>query len=109
MHLGGSMKVNNNSSQLAGIENAKSNALNKTDKEGKSNPLGEAKDLGSSAKVNVSEKAHEFQKAKDIASGTEVNDEKVERLQKLIDAGQYKVDAKAVADRLVDEHLKINN
>lgn len=61
-----------------------------------------------SANVNVSERAQMMQKAKDLASQPMTVDEaKVARLQKLIDEGKYKVDADAIADRLVDEHLSI--
>lgn len=58
--------------------------------------------------VNVSERAQMMQKAKDIASGPMTVDEaKVARLQKMIDEGSYKVDAKSIADKLVDDHLLI--
>lgn len=56
--------------------------------------------------VNVSERAQMFQKAKEIAGRPDSVDEaRVARLQKMIDEGKYKVDADAIADRLVDEHL----
>lgn len=49
-----------------------------------------------------------MQKAKEIATRPDTVDEaKVARLQKLIDEGNYKVDADAIADRLVDEHMTI--
>ena len=61
-----------------------------------------------SAQVDVSERAQMMQKAKDLASRPDTVDEaKVARLQKLIDDGKYKIDADAIADRLVDEHLTI--
>ncbi|MGE0527352.1 MAG: flagellar biosynthesis anti-sigma factor FlgM [Bdellovibrionales bacterium] len=63
--------------------------------------------LKDSAAVNVSERAQMMQKAKDIASATTVDEAKVARLQKMIDEGRYSVDAKDIADRLVDEHLVI--
>ncbi len=62
-------------------------------------------DIKSSANVNLSDRAQMMQKAKDLASGDSIDEAKVARLQKLIDAGQYKTDASAIADRLVDEHL----
>ena len=37
----------------------------------------------------------------------EVNADRVAHFQKLIDEGKYKVDAKAVADRMVDEQLML--
>ncbi len=69
--------------------------------------LGSAK-AGDTAKVSVSERAQAMQKAKEIAGQETVDEAKIARLQKLIDSGEYKVDAKAVADRLVDEHVKMN-
>lgn len=77
-----------------------------------------SKNLGSNSKaqevrqakaenVNVSERAQMMQKAKELASGTDIDEAKVARLQKMIDEGKYKTDAKAIADKLVDEHLTI--
>ena len=58
--------------------------------------------------VNVSERAQMMAKAKELASQPMTVDEaKVARLQKLIDDGQYKMDADAIADRLVEEHMTI--
>ena len=60
------------------------------------------------AKVDVSDRAQEASRIKEIAmaSTPDVDMAKVEKFRKLIDAGQYKVDAQAVADRMVDEQLK---
>ena len=60
-----------------------------------------------SSKVEMSPQAQAFQKAKAIASKDSIDEAKVARLQKLIDEGKYKVDAAAVADRLVDDHLQV--
>ncbi len=55
-------------------------------------------------KVDLSPRAQDMKKAKEIAMATpDVDEEKVARLQKLIDAGQYSVDAKDVAEKMVDE------
>lgn len=60
-------------------------------------------DLGAS-KVDVSERAQQMKKAKEIALATpDINEEKVARLQKLIDSGKYNVSAKDIADKMVDE------
>lgn len=60
----------------------------------------------SSAKVDFSTRAKEIKKAKDIATSTpDIDEAKVAKYQSMIDKGEYKVDAKAVADRMVDEHL----
>jgi negative regulator of flagellin synthesis FlgM len=55
-------------------------------------------------KVNLSSRAQDIKRAKEIAMATpEINEEKVARLQKLIDEGKYKVDAKEIASKMVDE------
>ena len=102
------MKVSNNKIGSAG-----------TLATGKAGEAAAKKDIGSkslldkssvkdSANVNLSERAQMMAKAKEIATRPDTVDEaKVARLQKLIDEGKYKVDADAIADRLVDEHLSI--
>lgn len=61
---------------------------------------------GSSAKVDVSSRAQDLKKAKELATPSkDIDEAKVARLQKMIDEGKYKVDAEAVADRLVNAHL----
>src|SRR5688572_23692169 len=58
-------------------------------------------------KVELSPRAQEAKRIKDLAmAAPDVNMEKVDRLRKLIDEGKYKVDAQAVASRMVDEHLE---
>lgn len=57
------------------------------------------------AEVNVSPRAKNIQKATEIAKQDNVDEAKIARLQQLIDKGEYKVDAEAVADRLLNEHL----
>lgn len=56
-------------------------------------------------RLDVSDHAQRMSRAKEIASDQSVDEAKVERLQKLIDEGKYNVDAGAIADRLVDEHV----
>ena len=64
----------------------------------------------SSSNVNVSERAQMMAKVKELASAPPTVDEaRVAKLQKMIDEGRYKVDADAVADRLVDEHLSFED
>ncbi len=60
-----------------------------------------------SSSVDVSPRAMEAKKMKDIAMATpDVDEAKVAKFRQMIDAGTYRVDAKAVADRMVDEQLK---
>ena len=58
------------------------------------------------AQVSLSDRAMDAKRIKDIAMAVpDVDQAKVEKFRKLIDEGKYKVDAKAVAERMVDEHL----
>ena len=100
------MKINAHSNIANGLQEAENKKLDKTSF--KSNEADQSKaavDLKSSSKVELSERAQMMSKAKAIASDQSIDEAKVARLQKMIDAGEYKVDAEAVADRLVDEHL----
>ncbi|MCB0365932.1 MAG: flagellar biosynthesis anti-sigma factor FlgM [Bdellovibrionaceae bacterium] len=98
------MKVTNNSAgtNVQNINSAKQKAVDGTDAKGGS---GVDKAEPGSVKLNLSDRAQAFQKAKEIASKVDVDEAKVARLQKLIDEGKYSVDASAIADRLVDDHL----
>jgi negative regulator of flagellin synthesis FlgM len=64
--------------------------------------------VGNSTKVDLSPRAQEMKRVKEMATPGGVDDAKVARLQALIDSGQYKVDARAVADKLIDEQMKMN-
>lgn len=83
----------------------------KTDKAkaGNANPKNAAAlqdgDFGAS-KVDLSPRAQDMKKIKEAAlAAPDVNEEKVARLQKLIDDGKYNVSAKDIADKMVDEEL----
>lgn len=61
---------------------------------------------GSASKVAVSSRAQEAKKIKELAlAAPDVDQAKVEKFRKLIEDGKYKVDAKAVADKMVDDEL----
>ena len=63
----------------------------------------------SSARAEISAKSREFAQAKAIADKTpDVREEKIAELKRRIAAGQYKVDADAVADRMVDDHIRMS-
>ncbi len=67
-----------------------------------------AGNVSTSAQVEVSQDARHIQKAMELAKVDDsVDTDKVARLQKLVDAGAYRVDAESIADRLIDEHLKM--
>ncbi len=68
--------------------------------------LGKTTKGNESAKVNVSDRARDIKKAKELATAApDVDEAKVARLQKMIDDGKYKVEAKDIADKMVDEEL----
>jgi negative regulator of flagellin synthesis FlgM len=61
----------------------------------------------SGAAPEISARARDMSKAKELAmSAPDVREEKIAELKKRIAAGTYNVDSHAVADRMVDEHLK---
>ena len=62
---------------------------------------------GESARAEISGRAREFAAAKEAASGApDVREERIAELKRRIASGSYKVDADAIADRMVDEHLR---
>lgn len=61
-----------------------------------------------SAKAEISSRAKEMAQAKQVAMDTpDVRDSKIAELREKIASGKYKVDSKAVADKLVDDHLSL--
>jgi negative regulator of flagellin synthesis FlgM len=61
------------------------------------------------ASAEISEKGKEFAKAKAVANeAPDVREDKIAALKARIAEGKYKVDADAIADRMVDEHLKMH-
>ena len=86
-------------SQVKGLEKSLEGA-------GKNSSIDRPDGLSGSSRVAVSSKAQAMAKAKEIASNQDVDEARIAKLQSMIDAGKYKVDAKAVADSMVDEHLK---
>ncbi len=73
----------------------------------KSKELGDIAVPNDVAKVDISKKAQMANKIRELATPdmNSVNEDRVAHFQKLIDEGNYKTDAKAIADKLVDEHL----
>ena len=61
-----------------------------------------------STRIDLSPKAQEAKRIKELAKAApDVDMEKVEKFRQLIDEGKYKVDAKAIADRMIDQELEI--
>lgn len=77
---------------------------NQNDKSAAFDKLG-ALDTGAS-KVDLSPRAQEMKKVKDLAmAAPDIDEAKVAKYQKMIDEGTYKVSAKDIADKMVDEEL----
>lgn len=67
--------------------------------------------IGSSigaAKAEISTKGKDFAKAREVAAkAPDVREDRVSDLKERIASGKYKVSADAIADRMVDEHLRM--
>ena len=102
------MKVSNKSaSQLASSIQKKETTFKKsTDGAAKSGVAGLSA-APSPEVVSLSNKAQQIRKATEIAKNDTVDEKKIAKFQNLIDAGKYTMDSAKIADRLVDEHLKM--
>jgi len=84
----------------------KTGAANKNSSASKSSGVQESSENSQAAKVELSGRAQDIKKIKELANNSpDVDMNKVEKFKKLIAEGKYKVDSKAVADRMVEEHL----
>ena len=100
------MKIDNkNSPASAQINSTRGREVSADLKAKSKNSPAAAELLGESSKVNMSDRAQMMAKAKAIAKADNTDEAKIARIQKMIDAGTYKVDASAIADKLVDEQL----
>lgn len=102
------MRIDNSTSgSIQGSDIASAKKAEKTEKS--SAPKRSLKSEGAaagSAKTEISSKAKEMSKAREVAAAApDTREEKIAELKKRITEGRYQVDAKAVADRMVDEHL----
>ncbi len=62
----------------------------------------------SSAKADISSRAKDMAKAKQVAQDTpDVREAKIAELKEKIANKSYRVDANAIADKLVDDHIKL--
>lgn len=98
------MKVNSTGSQAVAETKAKEAPR-------KSGPVPPAKSHSvsesGSAKTEISSRAREFSKAKAVAhAAPEVREERVAELRKRLAEGSYDVSPEAIADKLVDEHMR---
>jgi len=61
------------------------------------------------AKAEISSKSKEFAQARaSAASAPDVREDRVAELKQRIAEGSYKIDGESIADRLVDDHLRMS-
>lgn len=109
------MRVNQGSNSAAGIssadvKSANSQKTDKTKKTGYEGSVESKKDSASSSsvKAEISTQAKDMAKAKQLAmEAPDVRENKIAELRERIAAGKYQVDSKAVADKLVDDHMSM--
>ena len=100
------MKVSRGASQALAQQAKADNNKNIGTKKAKNQKMNSSSPL-SAAQMNLSTKAQQMKKATDIAKQDSVDEKKISYFQNLIDNGKYKVDSAKVADKLVDDHLKM--
>ncbi|MFZ9594994.1 MAG: flagellar biosynthesis anti-sigma factor FlgM [Bdellovibrionia bacterium] len=88
---------------------AQASELKRTEKDAASGVEGSGKKpVNLDVKSEISAKSKEFGKAKEVAtSAPEIREDKVAELKKRIAEKSYQVDSNAIADRLVDDHLRL--
>lgn len=92
------------------VQAAETSSTKKTDKaKAKGNPTAaERAEATSGARAEISGRAKEAVKAKAVAGeAPDVREAKIAELKRRIDAGKYKVDADAVADRMVNDDIQM--
>lgn len=99
------MKVSRGASQS--LAQAQKKADTKSLKSNKGNTKSGGVNSPLSAQVNLSTQAQQIKKATDIAKQDTVDEKKIAMFQNLIDSGKYKVDSAKVADKLIDDHMKM--
>lgn len=101
--VGQNLNLTDSSKTEKASEKGKTSGVQKTDA---SDALSELGKSGAATKTQLSERAQDLKQIKDIAmSSPDVDMAKVEKFRRLIDEGKYKTDSKAIADKMVDEHL----
>ena len=103
------MRINQAGNPVQGAETSAAKRAGKASaaQEGKQAEKKASTSLSDSVKPEISARGKEMAQAKAIASqAPDVREEKIAELKRRISAGAYEVDADAVADRMVDDHLK---
>lgn len=95
------------------VQNSELSKTNKSDRTAKADEIAKKRGReihsGDGGSAEISSKGKEFARAREIAAKSpDVREEKIAELRRRIAEGKYSVDNKAVADRLVDEHIKMS-
>ncbi len=99
------MKVSNNKDvDIAALARSKKAEKARAAKEGAGAEAGTSAGVGDSAQVDISSEAKTISHAKKIAKSEDVNQEKVDRIKAMINAGTYSPDYSKVADKVVNEN-----
>jgi negative regulator of flagellin synthesis FlgM len=107
------MKISPNSSPsiqnkpTTSAETAAAAATKRTEKSAEASKAAATRQVDPGAtKAEISTKARDFAKAKAVAGeAPDVREQKIADIKARIAAGKYEVNAQAIADRMVDEHL----
>ena len=99
------MKINNKASQPMANDRAITDLKDLGIKRTKHDAVKGKMETGEATKLNLSPQARQISKATDIARDQSVDEAKVARLQKMIDGGDYQVDAGEIAEKMLTEHL----
>ena len=83
----------------------KSEAAAKPERARQGEQVAKSSDSSGSARAEISDKARDFAKAHAAASAApDVREDRIAELKKRISAGEYKIDADKVADKMISEH-----
>jgi negative regulator of flagellin synthesis FlgM len=104
--IGQNLNLTDSSSVEKSKKNSPVDALLNNSKTSQADKIKDLSDKNEAAKLDFSSRSQDVRQAKELAMATpDIDQSKVEKFRKLIDEGKYKVDAKAVADRMVEESL----
>jgi flagellar biosynthesis anti-sigma factor FlgM len=107
------MKVNQSASQPIQSSETKgahhASKAHGAHKAGRAQHAHETAHEGGDVKAEVSDRAREMAMAKSAASDApDVREDKIAEIKARIASGKYHVDSHAVADRLVDDHIRMS-
>ena len=104
--IGQNLNLTDSSKAEKASEKSKTSGVSKSQN---ASALEALKDLGGGSeatKIDLSQKAHDLKQIKELAlSAPDIDQAKVDKFRRLIDEGKYKTDSKAIADKMVEEHL----